>query len=91
MSLVRTSRTSGPTSLALTRCAGTGRVFCAGQDLKEALTRQTTTGGDNFADRIKVNPYGFGSISRRVSKKPILVAMNGSAYGGGAEIVVSIS
>ncbi|KAK4699190.1 hypothetical protein P7C70_g7072, partial [Phenoliferia sp. Uapishka_3] len=67
---------------------GTGRVFCAGQDLKEALERQKTS-GETFQDRIRANPHGFASLARRISRKPIIVALNGSAYGGGAELLVN--
>ncbi|GAA5891041.1 hypothetical protein JCM6882_006397 [Rhodosporidiobolus microsporus] len=66
---------------------GTGRAFCAGQDLKNWLkTTGTTTAPD---ENMKKNVHGFGSLARRLSKKPIIVALNGHAYGGGAEVTVN--
>ena len=35
-------------------------------------------------------PSGFGGLSRRVGKKPIIGAINGLAYGGGMEMVVNL-
>ncbi|GAA6004301.1 hypothetical protein JCM10207_000658 [Rhodosporidiobolus poonsookiae] len=73
-------------SLWVVVVTGTGRAFCAGQDLKNWLA---TTGTGSAPDRkIGSNPHGFGSIARRLSKKPLIIALNGHAYGGGAEIVV---
>jgi len=52
---------------------GTGRAFCAGQDLKDwqktAATRQSPN------EKMKANPHGFGSLARRKSKKPIIIAV----------------
>ncbi|KAM0756444.1 ClpP/crotonase [Meredithblackwellia eburnea MCA 4105] len=75
------------TSLWCAVVTGTGRVFCAGQDLKEALDRQTSD--NTFKKRIDENPHGFGSISRRITRKPLIAALNGSAYGGGGEIATN--
>lgn len=54
---------------------GTGRAFCAGQDLKGW---QSTAGTDDSPPaRMARNKHGFGSVSRRRAKKPIIVAANG--------------
>ncbi|KAF8588381.1 enoyl-CoA hydratase/carnithine racemase [Ramaria rubella] len=68
---------------------GAGRAFCAGADLKAWRSKQD--GGVRDETEIVVTSYhGFGSISRRsVSSKPIIAAVNGGAYGGGAEIVLN--
>ncbi|GAA5925551.1 hypothetical protein JCM10213_008817 [Rhodosporidiobolus nylandii] len=66
---------------------GTGRAFCAGQDLKNWLATTGTAAAPD--EKIRTNPHGFGSLSRRRSKKPIIIALNGHAFGGGAEITVN--
>lgn len=54
-------------SLWVVVITGTGRVFCAGQDLKNWLA---TKGSRNSPSaRINSNPHGFGSMARRRSKK----------------------
>jgi len=35
------------------------------------------------------NPAGFGSLSRRISNKIIIAAVNGVCLGGGLEVVVN--
>ena len=73
--------------LTLDSSTGTGdRVFCAGQDLKGWLT----TSRENKipqGERISKNKHGFGSIARRRSKKTLICALNGHAFGGGAELL----
>ncbi|OAL43637.1 carnitinyl-CoA dehydratase [Pyrenochaeta sp. DS3sAY3a] len=70
------------------RCAvftGAGKkAFCAGMDLKQRL------------DIIKTNDValeypqgGFGGMTNRTGKKPIIIACNGHAHGGGFEIVLN--
>ncbi|GAA5865503.1 hypothetical protein JCM8547_001268 [Rhodosporidiobolus lusitaniae] len=66
---------------------GTGRAFCAGQDLKNWLATTGTTSAPD--ENIRKNRHGFGSLARRLTKKPLIIALNGHAYGGGAEILVN--
>ncbi|KAI1627980.1 carnitinyl-CoA dehydratase [Exophiala viscosa] len=70
------------------RCAvftGAGqKAFCAGMDLKQRLDIIKT---DDVAFEYPMG--GFGGMSNRVGKKPIVVACNGHAHGGGFEIVLN--
>lgn len=59
---------------------GTGKVFCAGEDLSEL-----SGGGESQT----VTEHGFGGITARLFSKPIIAACNGSAAGGGMEIALS--
>ncbi|KAK1705743.1 carnitinyl-CoA dehydratase [Colletotrichum lupini] len=70
------------------RCAvftGVGtKAFCAGMDLKQRL------------DIIKTNdvafdypPGQFAGMSNRTGRKPIIVACNGHAHGGGFEVILN--
>ncbi|KAH7029836.1 carnitinyl-CoA dehydratase [Microdochium trichocladiopsis] len=70
------------------RCAvftGAGRkAFCAGMDLKQRFDILKT---DNIAHEYPSG--GFGGMSNRTGKKPIVAAVNGHAHGGGFEIVLN--
>lgn len=46
-------------------------------------------GTNNETEGSLSNIYGFGSISRRQSCKPIIAAVIGGAYGGGVEMILN--
>ncbi|KAJ5117080.1 hypothetical protein N7448_004027 [Penicillium atrosanguineum] len=75
------------------RCAivtGAGRAFCAGMDLKQ-WHRATTCRANGEHDGQQMMPRsGFGALSRRHGKKPVIAAVNGLAFGGGMEIVSNL-
>ena len=54
---------------------GTGRAFCAGDDMKETVERGAMATGTT--ERLE-NPYSDGLID-----KPVIAAINGFAMGGG--------
>ena len=58
---------------------GNGRGFCAGMDLKEFVSKGLPTADDR----------GFGGITERASKKPLVCAVEGFALAGGLELALS--
>ncbi|KAI6482625.1 hypothetical protein MCOR18_004508 [Pyricularia oryzae] len=75
------------------RCAvltGTGRAFCAGADLRQWNdTHAAAKDGEDPRRHVPISTAGFGGMGNRVGKKPIVIACNGLAFGGGMEMVIN--
>lgn len=73
--------------------SGNGKVFCSGADLIEWGKRDFAGLGaqvTNDGEKLVTMTHGFGSVSRRHSlNKPIIAAVNGGAFGGGAEMILN--
>ncbi|MCJ1297520.1 hypothetical protein MMC08_000307 [Hypocenomyce scalaris] len=72
-------------SLRVGIITGEGRAFCAGADLKEWNDSQTDS-----TRRSAIPSSGFGGLSRRSGKKPIIAAVNGICFGGGFEMTINV-
>lgn len=59
-----------------------GNCFCAGSDLKELAAGTQHPPKDR-------EEWGFGGMTRHYISKPIIIAVNGKAIGGGAEMLIS--
>lgn len=65
---------------------GSGRAFCAGADLREWDAQNNSASSGRGAH---TEPSGFGGLSNRTGKKPVIAAVNGLCLGGGMEMVVN--
>lgn len=74
-------------SLLCAVLTGTGRAFCVGADLKEWNNRSKNIIGSTTPERW--NSTGFGGLSNRNGKKPVIAAVNGLCLGGGMEMVAN--
>ncbi|KAM5342325.1 hypothetical protein ACJ41O_013291 [Fusarium nematophilum] len=75
------------------RCAvitGKGRAFCAGADLKEWHDKNNEGKPSSEVDGEKWAENGFGGLSNRRGKKPVIAAVNGLCLGGGMEMVLNV-
>ncbi|KAL1865405.1 hypothetical protein Plec18167_009452 [Paecilomyces lecythidis] len=63
------------------------KAFCAGADLIEQNAR--ASGKEELPKTNVFPPSGFAGLSRRLGKKPVIVAVNGFALGGGFEICLN--
>lgn len=83
----------GPFQVAI--LTGTGRVFCAGADLKDWKNivveerAEEDSKPSTFESIDIVEHNGFLGLSNRSNTKPIICALNGSAYGGGTETLLN--
>ncbi|KAI1639078.1 enoyl-hydratase [Biscogniauxia mediterranea] len=72
-------------SLRAAVLTGAGRAFCAGADLKAWHASY----GDGRGDGGSLPPSGFGGLSNRSGRKPVVAAVNGPCLGGGFEMLLN--
>ncbi|KAG9605728.1 enoyl-CoA hydratase, partial [Aureobasidium melanogenum] len=74
-------------SLTVAIVTGAGpKAFCAGGDLKQ---QRDTPYGAEPQQQQPMALSGVAGLSRRTGKKPVIAAVNGFAFGGGAEICLN--
>jgi crotonobetainyl-CoA hydratase len=73
---------AGDDALRVGVLTGTGAAFCAGADLK-ALAQGQRLLADGHPE------WGFAGVVAHPIDKPLIAAVNGFAYGGGAELVLA--
>jgi len=71
--------------ITATVAPNTTKAFCGGQDLKGWLHKKD----EDQRERLLKTPKGFGSISRRDSRKPYIAAVDGLCLGGGLELLLN--
>ncbi len=80
-------RLAGDESVRCVRLTGSGRGFCAGQDLAEAVPSDGSPPAD--VGRIVRDSYNPIIRQLRMLPKPVVCAVNGVAAGAGANIALS--
>ncbi|KAK2616325.1 hypothetical protein QQS21_000759 [Conoideocrella luteorostrata] len=75
------------------RCAvitGRGRAFSAGADLKEWNDKNEADLSSSAGRDPSWHESGFGGLSNRRGKKPIIAAVNGLCLGGAMEMILNV-
>jgi enoyl-CoA hydratase/carnithine racemase len=70
------------------------RAFCAGADLRVwDVNNNNADGGEEEGRAARYRERwlqeGFGGLSNRAGKKPVVAAVNGLCFGGGMEMVIN--
>lgn len=68
--------------------SGKGKAFCAGQNLKEALSLKSELNDEHFVQRMVVEYYNPLVKEITHAKKPVIALVNGPAVGAGAMLAL---